>query len=118
MTIENKKINQDLINQGFEFNIHKNNSNVTYVYENDEIVIHEKFNKDNLIKRNCYFDGEKIKISREQLKNIKVGNKPKKLTISERKITELMFDIWQKSNELKNPVIVSDYIKKELNKIK
>lgn len=40
------------------------------------------------------------------------------IQIKKEKITELMFDIWKKSNDLKNPVIVSEYIEKELSKVK
>lgn len=40
------------------------------------------------------------------------------ITIKEEKIAELMFDIWHKSNDLKNPVIVGEYIAEELNKVK
>ena len=40
------------------------------------------------------------------------------IQIKEEKIAELMFDIWHKSNDLKNPVMVSNYITKELDKVK
>jgi len=37
------------------------------------------------------------------------------ITIKEEKIAEMMFDIWQESNKLKNPVMVGEYI---ANKVK
>ena len=40
------------------------------------------------------------------------------IQIKEEKIAKMMFDIWQKSNDLKNPVMVSDYIGKETHKVK
>ena len=40
------------------------------------------------------------------------------IQIKEEKIAELMFDIWHKSNDLKNPVMVGEYIAEELTKVK
>lgn len=40
------------------------------------------------------------------------------IQIKEEKITELMFGIWRKSNDLKNPVMVGEYITKEIVKVK
>jgi hypothetical protein len=38
--------------------------------------------------------------------------------IEEKKIVELMFDIWYNSDKLKNPVMVGEYIAKKLKEIK
>ena len=40
------------------------------------------------------------------------------IQIKEEKIAELMFDIWHKSNDLKNPVMVGKYIAEEITKVK
>lgn len=37
--------------------------------------------------------------------------------IKEEKIAELMFDIWHNSRELKNPVMVGEYISKKLKEV-
>jgi hypothetical protein len=36
------------------------------------------------------------------------------MTEKEEKIAEMMFDIWQESNKLKNPVMVGEYIANKL----
>jgi len=53
-----------------------------------------------------------------EFKEILEINLNKMITIKEEKIAELMFDIWHKSNDLKNPVMVGEYIAEKLTKVK
>jgi hypothetical protein len=40
------------------------------------------------------------------------------IQLEEKELAKLMFDIWQNSNDLKNPVMVSNYIDNEIIKVK